>query len=169
MSVLFDPLTKAYNRRYFTEVINYEIEKAHRSRGTFSLIILDIDHFKQVNDIHGHSVGDYVLKEIVLVIKKNIRKYDILCRIGGEEFTIMLPNTEIKCSYNLAERLREIIEKYTFIDAHKITISLGLTQYENGDTLDTILKRADEALYTSKNSGRNRTSISSNVDNYHNS
>lgn len=163
VSVLFDPLTKAYNRRYFTEVINHEIEKVRRSKGRFSLIMLDIDHFKSVNDIYGHTVGDHVLKEMVQVIKKNIRKYDIVSRIGGEEFTILLPNTEIEYAYGLAERIRKSIEEYKFIDDYNITVSLGITHYENGDTLDTILKRSDDALYTSKNSGRNRTSISSNT------
>lgn len=130
VSVLFDPLTKAYNRRYFTEVINHEIEKARRSKRTFSLIMLDIDHFKRVNDIYGHAVGDHVLKEMVQVIKKNTRKSDIVSRIGGEEFTIILPNTEIKYAFGLEERLRKSIEEYEFIDTCKITVSLGLTQYK---------------------------------------
>lgn len=159
ITVLYDPLTKAYNRRYFAEAMAQEMERVYRNKKTFSLIMLDIDHFKKVNDTYGHDVGDYVLKEIVSVVKNNIRKYDIVSRIGGEEFTVILPDTEIDYASTLAERLRKAIECHKFGYVKRVTVSLGVAQYEDKDTLDTIMKRVDEALYMAKNNGRNRYEI----------
>ncbi|MFA5523247.1 MAG: GGDEF domain-containing protein [Tissierellales bacterium] len=156
IAVLYDPLTMAYNRKYFTEAISHEIERAKRSNKPFSLIMLDIDFFKKVNDTYGHSVGDNVLKELVSLLQDKTRKYDLVSRIGGEEFTIILPNTTIDLAYTLGERLRITVEEHDFIEDDKITISLGVTQYKDEDTLDLILKRVDDALYMAKNNGRNR-------------
>lgn len=153
----YDNLTKAYNRRYFIEYMKKEISRAERKNTEFSLIMFDIDHFKIINDTYGHSAGDEVLKTLINIVQKDLRKSDILSRIGGEEFTILLPDSKLKEAVNTAERARNTIEKYNFKDIGYITVSFGITAYQEGDMVDDILKRADTALYLAKNGGRNRT------------
>ncbi len=153
----YDNLTKAYNRRYFIEYMKKEISRAERKNTEFSLIMFDIDHFKIINDTYGHSAGDEVLKTLINIVQKDLRKSDILSRIGGEEFTILLTDSKLKEAVNTAERARNTIEKYNFKDIGNITVSFGITAYQEGDMVDDILKRADTALYLAKNGGRNRT------------
>ncbi|HHX60133.1 MAG TPA: GGDEF domain-containing protein [Epulopiscium sp.] len=157
VSAIHDPLTKAFNRRYFNEYIENEILRGQRKNKVFCLIMLDIDHFKNVNDTYGHNKGDYVLATLVKVVGKIIRRYDVLSRIGGEEFTILLPDTNINDAFDLAERVRMSVEEYPFEGIPPLTISLGVVELKNDDDGASILERADQAMYKAKNSGRNRT------------
>ncbi len=153
-----DNLTKLYNRQKLNDDFNKEILREERYKHGLSLIMIDIDDFKQINDTYGHDVGDVVLKEISNIILKFTRKTDIASRWGGEEFMILLPETTLKNSMTIAETLRSNIEKYKFdkIDGN-ITISLGVAVFQIGvDNKDTIVKNVDLALYEAKNSGKNR-------------
>jgi len=154
-----DTLTKIYNRQFYYETLRWEIQRAHRYGKSFSLITFDIDHFKKVNDTFGHDVGDYVLKELSKICQESIRNTDVLARIGGEEFSIIAPETDISRGVVLAEKLRRVVDEYEFDKVKHISISLGVAQYINGDNLDDIYKRADVALYKAKNNGRNRVEI----------
>ncbi|HZJ83044.1 MAG TPA: GGDEF domain-containing protein, partial [Clostridia bacterium] len=159
VSNIYDPLTKVFNRRYFEEYIESKIVRVRKSRGVFSLIMLDIDYFKNVNDTYGHGVGDYVLETLAQVVKENIRKSDNLFRIGGEEFMIVLPDTTSEIAMKLAERVRKSVEEYSFNYVDKITISLGITQFKGDDEPETMMRKVDRALYRAKNNGRNRVEV----------
>ncbi len=156
-----DKLTGLFNRNKFYEIISNEIERAKRYNRPLSLIIFDIDHFKKINDTFGHNIGDYVLKTIATIIKKNIRKNDTPFRWGGEEFIVLTPETDINGAATFAEKLREAVENYKFDKVVKVTISLGVAQYDpkKDKDIDSLINRADEALYKSKESGRNRVTI----------
>ena len=154
-----DELTGLYNRRYFNQVLPREIERAKRYDNPLSFIMYDIDHFKKVNDNFGHQAGDMVLKTISDIVLKNIRNVDFVFRIGGEEFVILLIETDKKDAYIVAEKIRRIVEQYDFGNVGSVTISLGVTGLRKSDTLSRIMKRIDDALYQSKNSGRNRTTV----------
>lgn len=121
--------------------------------------MFDIDHFKKVNDEFGHDVGDSVLKELARIIKKNLRQIDIFCRVGGEEFMIILPETEEKNAYQISEKLRKIVESHSKESIPKVTISLGIAQFFKNDDKDNLLKRVDNALYKAKENGRNQSCI----------
>lgn len=151
-----DSLTNTYNRRKFDETIVQEHRRAKRGKTPFSLIMLDIDHFKQVNDKFGHSTGDLVLKQLCHLIRDLIRQGDLLIRWGGEEFLILLPNTLIEAAGPFAERIRVEVEREHFVNVGPITISLGVAQLREGDSTDTLLRRVDNALYRAKQEGRNR-------------
>lgn len=153
---IYDPLTRAFNRRYLNELMEKEISRVNRGAQTFSLIMLDIDFFKVINDTHGHGVGDIVLKDISKICMTTIRKYDSFARIGGEEFVIFLPNTNAEDALKLAERLRIIISEHDFGEVDSVTSSFSVTQFRGGEQPDDVLKRADSALYDAKNSGRNK-------------
>jgi len=154
-----DKLTGAYNRTKFNEIIEREIERVKRYNQPLSIIIFDIDHFKKVNDKYGHSVGDYVLKTLADIVRENIRKIDYFVRWGGEEFMIISSETNLKEASALAERIREIIESYMFEDIRKVTVSLGVTEFKENDTVDSLIKRADDAMYEAKKKGRNRVEV----------
>jgi diguanylate cyclase (GGDEF)-like protein len=154
-----DSLTKAYNRLKFDEIIEREINRSKRYDQVLSLIAFDIDHFKTVNDNFGHLFGDYVLKTIVNLTKDNIRGVDYLARWGGEEFMIILPETGLERAEALAQRIKEEIENYKFNKIVKVTVSFGVAQFKKDDSEDTLIKRADDALYKAKNKGRNRVEI----------
>ena len=154
-----DSLTKAYNRLKFDEIIESEINRSKRYDQMLSLIAFDIDHFKTVNDNYGHLFGDYVLKTIVNLTKDNIRGVDYLARWGGEEFMIILPETGLERAEALAQRIKEEIENYKFNKIGKVTVSFGVAQFKKDDSEDTLIKRADDALYKAKNKGRNRVEI----------
>ncbi|SNR91483.1 GGDEF domain-containing protein [Desulfurobacterium atlanticum] len=154
-----DMLTGALNRHKFLEFLSHEFEKSKRFNLPLSLIMFDIDFFKKVNDTYGHDAGDMVLKRVVEIVKNNIRKIDKLVRWGGEEFIILAPNTDVKGAVCLAEKLREEIEKADFGKIGKITASFGVAGMADGDTVDDLLKRVDEALYKAKQKGRNRVEI----------
>ena len=155
----YDNLTKAHNRRFFIEYAKNEIARTERKDTEFALIMFDIDHFKSINDTYGHSVGDEVLKTLTEIVKKDLRKSDVLARIGGEEFAVLLPDTTILPAVDIAERIRKNIEKYYFRGVGNITVSFGVTSYQEGDNVEELMKRADDALYIAKNRGRNRTEI----------
>lgn len=150
-----DPLLKIYNRRYFTQKLEEEIERVKRTKAGFSLIMMDIDHFKTINDDFGHQIGDQVLLGLAETIKQRIRKTDIFARWGGEEFVILLPDTNLENAVHLAEELRSNISSMEINGARRITASFGVTSYREGDTLDTITKRADDLMYEAKAAGRN--------------
>ncbi len=151
-----DALTGVYNRRRFNEVIHLELSRARRYGAPFSLIIFDIDHFKQINDTYGHQAGDQVLLKLALLVNGNIRNTDVFARWGGEEFTILAAHCDDECPSNLAEKLRRLIEAYAFAEVGHITCSFGVTRYHQGDDHESIVNRADNSLYLAKESGRNR-------------
>jgi diguanylate cyclase (GGDEF)-like protein/PAS domain S-box-containing protein len=155
-----DPLTGLFNRRSFTSFCEHEFLRANRYFQPFSLMIIDIDLFKAVNDTYGHLVGDEVIKRVANICHKQIREADVLARIGGEEFAILLPDTDIDSAYILAERLRDAQQQYDEPLAPPITISIGVaTIHPQDKTFLELFKRADKALYSSKNSGRNSVNI----------
>lgn len=150
-----DPLTSVYNRRYLLHVLNSEINRAVRYKSGFSIIMFDLDHFKQVNDTYGHDAGDEVLKEIAHMVTKRIRKNDVLARWGGEEFMILLPGTVTDNATLFAEMLINELRVMKYSYGGTVTASFGVTGYRPGDTVDILLKRADQLVYQVKNEGRN--------------
>jgi|GEM_PF-6801837 len=154
-----DPLTGLYNRRFFYEILEKEIEKARRSGRSFTIAIGDIDDFKKINDAFGHLEGDRVLIQIAAIIKSNLRKYDLAARLGGEEFVILFPDTSKKEALQIVERLRKAICENDLCEGEKkLSISFGLASCpEDGQTIDTLLSRADRALYDAKRQGKNKT------------
>lgn len=154
-----DALTGLQNRRKFEEFFAQEYKRAKRYNQAFSLIILDIDNFKIVNDTFGHQQGDEVLKVVSSTIRKKLRDSDFGARWGGEEFIIILPNTDaLSAATQVAERIRAEIEAHDFGN-FKITISSGIAQFANGVAAEALIKAADDALYTSKRSGKNKITI----------
>lgn len=156
-----DKLTCIYNRYMIDNSLTEQIEIAKRYDKHLSVIFFDIDHFKEVNDIYGHKAGDMVLKKLSDLVKNKKRKSDIFGRWGGEEFILVLPETDIKQAELIAQTLREEIEKCHFEKVGHITCSFGVTQIKKEDTLDTLMKRVDEALYKAKKEGRNRVIVKS--------
>jgi diguanylate cyclase (GGDEF)-like protein/PAS domain S-box-containing protein len=150
-----DPLTNAYNRRYFMQVLEQEIERARRTGPPFSIIMMDLDYFKNINDRFGHAAGDRVLKSLVDLINGRIRKIDCLARWGGEEFVILLPNTPVDKAAGLAEELRGQLSSMDVPCAGSVTASFGVAGYCPGDTADSLIVRADNMLYEAKAAGRN--------------
>jgi len=155
-----DKLTEAYNRTKFDEIIDREIERFRRYNEPLSLLMFDIDNFKDVNDTYGHSIGDFVLKKIADIAKETIRKIDYLVRWGGEEFMIISPETNLEKARALAERLRRTIENYGFNKVGKVTVSFGVTEFKKEDTKDTFIMRADKIMYQAKIKGKNRVEVS---------
>jgi len=154
-----DQLTGVYNRHKFEKLFLLEAERARRFSHPLSLILIDIDHFKAVNDTFGHDVGDKVLKHVAEIVSENIRKIDILARWGGEEFLVLSPNTDLHNIQILAEKLRLAVERTGFPEVRQMTISIGVSTCETNDTLPTLFKRADQGLYHAKEHGRNRVGI----------
>ncbi|MBF0558110.1 MAG: diguanylate cyclase [Nitrospirae bacterium] len=150
-----DRLTGVYNRRKFESILDSEIERTRRYKHPLSLIMIDLDHFKNINDAFGHQVGDSVLQTLAVIVKNNIRKTDYFGRWGGEEFMILATETPLEEAFELTEKVRIFIEKYNFEQAGTLTISCGITQFTDQDTPDSLIKRADDALYKAKSSGRN--------------
>ena len=150
-----DCLTNSYNRRYFTQKLEEEIERAKRAGSDFSLIMLDIDRFKSINDRFGHNAGDLVLKSVAELIKNRIRKIDTLARWGGEEFVLLLPDTPVENAARLAEELRESLSRLDIPGVASVTASFGVAGYRPGDTIDALTHRADDLMYEAKAAGRN--------------
>jgi len=155
-----DALTGLYNFRFFSDTLPLEMERARRSFQPLSLIILDIDHFKGFNDRWGHELGNRALSHIARLIGLTIRKLDFACRFGGEEFVILLPNTDLRQALNVAERLREIVAVTPLVneqDVIPITTSLGVDEFRgtHGDSPEGFLERVDVWLYQAKHAGRN--------------
>ena len=156
-----DPLTSLYNRRFFTDQAGKEYQRAKRYSLSMTLISIDIDHFKSINDQYGHPAGDQVLIEIAKQLQANLRKTDILARIGGEEFSILLPETSSQSAMAFAERIREDQSKLTIIGDWQgeitLSVSIGVSSFLTSDVaFDDLFSRADKALYQAKNSGRNK-------------
>ncbi len=151
-----DPLTNALNRRQLESYLQEAIEETNRNFGPASLILLDIDNFKEINDTLGHEVGDNVLKKMVGILHRRQRRLDYVFRIGGEEFLILLRNTSLQQAIHAAESLREYINKSEILNDKVITVSLGVAEYNEGESSDEWLVHADTNLYEAKNRGRNR-------------
>ena len=154
-----DALTNLFNRGKFSDVLFKEIELAKSTYSPLSLIFLDIDHFKVVNDTYGHDAGDIVLVELAKILENTVREGDFVARWGGEEFVITLQVTKAKNAQILAEKIRKNVQEYNFTEGGKQTISLGVTEYKQGESEDNFIKRVDEALYEAKQTGRNKTVI----------
>lgn len=155
-SSITDPLTGLWNRKQFDEFLRIEIPRAERYGQPICLIVLDIDHFKLVNDEQGHAVGDRVLQQLSHLMSQQVRLVDSLFRWGGEEFAILLPNTAISATRFIAERLRQAVSQFRFDLEGDITVSIGAAELERGETALSWFKRADEAMYAAKYQGRNR-------------
>lgn len=156
-----DDLTGLFNFRYFSQALSLEMERARRSGQPTCLIMLDLDHFKEINDLHGHEAGNIVLTHVSNLILKTIRRLDIPCRYGGEEFTIILPDTTLKQGVRFANRLRLIIENspvYSGTTRLGIEASFGVDVYQRGDLASEkeFVEKVDEYLYVAKQEGRNR-------------
>jgi diguanylate cyclase (GGDEF)-like protein len=153
-----DALTGLNNRYALIENANREIEVSKRYNLNLSIIMFDIDFFKNINDVYGHDIGDSILIELSKLIKKNIRKTDFLSRYGGEEFIIILPNTDIIEATKLANKLKEIVENYKFPIIKKLTISIGVAQLDKSknENIDDLFKKVDKLLYKAKENGRNK-------------
>lgn len=158
---IIDPLTGLFNRRHMTDILQKEIRRASRKEQSMSIVMLDIDHFKQLNDDHGHPGGDEVLRELGALIRNRVRAYDIPCRIGGGELLILLPACDVAAAVRVAEDLRAEIAR-TQVSSFGFTIaaptaSFGVATYPaHGDTPEALMAAADAALYRAKASGRNR-------------
>ena len=158
-----DPLTGAYNRRFFFEAVHKLVSASNRHHFALSIVTIDVDHFKRINDFYGHPAGDTVLRELTTMCKESLRDADVFARFGGEEFIMALPNSDADAAQLVAERLRlKVNEKTIDIKGEplRITISCGVSQYRLQETgIDDTLKRADEALYVAKKSGRNQVVV----------
>ena len=152
-----DALTGLYNRRRMTELLDAEMQRAQRHGGAFSVILFDADHFKAINDQHGHDVGDAVLKALVGSVRERLRDVDSLARWGGEEFLVLLPATEQADAYKVAEALRRRVEATDFPGVGQVTISLGVAAFTENESMEELLKRVDNRAYAAKSDGRNRT------------
>jgi len=155
-----DPLTGTYNRQKFNEALATEIGRAVRYLHPLALIMFDLDHFKQVNDKHGHHVGDTVLQECSKLVSNSIRSQDLLARWGGEEFMLILPHQDLESAATIAEKLRAKIESHAFPNVGSVTVSCGVTTFQKDDNFETFTQRADRLLYQAKEAGRNRISAS---------
>ncbi|WP_456451922.1 GGDEF domain-containing protein, partial [Hydrogenimonas sp.] len=151
-----DPLTGVYNRRYFGKMLEKCIYEFRRYCKRFALLLFDIDDFKGINDRYGHDVGDEVLREIGAMVEHEIRKSDMLFRIGGEEFALLLAPVDEKNAQRIAEAIRERISRHRFLSQYTVTISAGVSCFGENDTAITLYRRVDEYLYVSKQSGKDR-------------
>jgi two-component system cell cycle response regulator len=160
-----DPLTRSLNRRALGERLLSEMERVRRYNTTMSLLLIDLDHFKQVNDTHGHLAGDDVLIEVAALLQRVVRAVDIVARYGGEEFVVVLPETGAAGAEAFAERLRELIEEQCFVESRgtpiRLTTSIGVSSFPSFgvDSVEDLLASADQALYRAKSEGRNRVRV----------
>ncbi len=160
-----DHLTGLFNRRYLIEALDREIQRSRRKDGMVALIMLDLDHFKRVNDTYGHLQGDVVLQKVALQLQKELRSYDVAARYGGEEFVAILPDTTLKEAFMVADRVRLSIQGMHLagpLAGERITASLGIAASPSPhyDDIDGLLRASDEALYLAKERGRNRVVVS---------
>ncbi|MBM4357493.1 MAG: diguanylate cyclase [Deltaproteobacteria bacterium] len=157
---IVDGLTQVYNKRYLSEALERELIRGRRHGRNLCVLMFDIDHFKRINDLHGHLAGDHVLKEVARLVQARIRRDEVFARYGGEEFCILLPETHLEGAVELGERLRQQIADHTFVfqqDKIRVTISSGCALMGEADrSAAELLQRADDRLYQAKNSGRNR-------------
>jgi len=164
-TALRDGLTKAFTHGYFQQKLDYEINAglSYRNRRILSFIMADIDHFKKINDTHGHQIGDKILLDVARIIMANVRVMDTVARYGGEEFAVILPESDLEEAAIVAENIRKAVETYTFLPNElrlRVTVSLGVATYPNfAKTKDELINMADKALYISKEGGRNKTTL----------
>lgn len=161
-SVRIDALTQLANRAHLDEHLQQTIEYCKRYGESFSLLMVDIDHFKDVNDTHGHQAGDRILRGMALKLKTSLRDTDFVARYGGEEFAVIMPRTSLQTAFDVADKVREAVEasKFKLDDINlKITISGGVTESHESDTTGMIVDRADSALYEAKEAGRNQIRV----------
>ena len=163
---LTDSLTGLYNRRYLNAHLSSMIERSQNDGKPLSLFMLDIDHFKRVNDSYGHASGDEVLRQVAGLISHNLREFDLTARIGGEEFVVVMPDTPIAAAQMVADRMRKMVAETDMrlrgaatTSPQHVTVSIGVATLVDGEGGDELLRRADEALYAAKNVGRNRVMI----------
>ena len=161
---MYDTLTGIFNRLYFTKRFDYEYQRAARYAIPLTCVMIDIDHFKRVNDTHGHQAGDQVLRGVAGILEGALRKVDLIARYGGEEMVVILPQTPLERGHEVAERLRAAVAAAEFSDGRtslRCTISLGVAAYphEGVESEDDLLRLADEALYRAKAAGRNRVEV----------
>ena len=149
-------LTQVDNRRLLTQLLKEEVTRAERHDLPLSVLLFDLDRFKAINDNFGHNTGDEVLREVAEQLRQATRTSDPFGRWGGDEFLVLATNTDGKQAVELAERLRECLEKYHFSMVDKVTASFGITTYQKGDSPETMIRRADMGLYKAKSGGRNR-------------
>jgi len=157
-----DPLTKTNNRTAFNDTVMREMKRAERGEQHLSLIFVDVDHFKFINDEHGHECGDLALASVAAWIKDSVRGSDVVFRYGGEEFVVLLASTNLDDAALIAERIRADIESHTIaygMDILNITASLGVSNLRGNDTMDSFIKRADGAMYQAKHRGRNQVCV----------
>jgi diguanylate cyclase (GGDEF)-like protein len=153
---VIDPLTGAFNRRQLDSSLGEAIERNRRARTPASILVFDIDNFKSINDSYGHSVGDHVLRKFVSLVGSRARRFDRLFRIGGEEFMLFLPDTPGSGALTLANDICGLISKADFIEDRPVTVSIGLSELQTGDTIDDWMRHGDNALYAAKENGRNQ-------------
>lgn len=152
-----DEKTGLYNHKFFENILDIEIEKAKRGKTKLSLFIIDIDFFKKVNDVYGHLKADKILERLAKVLMDHLRKSDIIARFGGEEFIVLLPETNLAKAKKLASRLKRAIHSDKMLSKYKIAVSGGITQFrKTRDSKKQFKERADKALYQAKKTGRNK-------------
>ncbi|RLA76351.1 MAG: hypothetical protein DRG78_19175 [Epsilonproteobacteria bacterium] len=162
-----DPLTNLYNRRHFNEIVNTLMHIAYREKSALSVLMIDIDRFKNINDTYGHLIGDIVLQELAKILTKKIRRSDVAIRFGGEEFLVLLPNTTIKGAQSMANKIKKSSQETTIALSHSpnivinFTVSIGISQCRcmKNEDKNTFIDRADKAMYRAKESGRNRVVV----------
>src|SRR5258707_1462703 len=164
-----DPLTGLFNRRFMQESLERELRRSARSGRPLGGILLDVDHFKQFNDSYGHEAGDIVLRELGGLLRSQIRGEDVACRVGGEEFLLILPDTSLEVTQQRAEKLREASKRVSIRYGGRplgvITLSMGVVEFPaHGTTCDVILRSADDALYQAKAQGRDRVVVAKPID-----
>jgi diguanylate cyclase (GGDEF)-like protein len=159
---IVDGLTQIHNKRYLQEALEREVMRARRHGRELAVLMFDIDHFKRINDQYGHLAGDHVLRELARVVQTRVRRDEVFARYGGEEFALILPETSLEGAGQLAEILRDKIEKHTFVfqgERIPVTISMGGAILREDDTGTDLVKSADAKLYEAKRSGRNRVCV----------
>jgi diguanylate cyclase (GGDEF)-like protein len=156
---LVDGLTKVLNRAAFMDVLTSHVHRSNDLSVPFSLVMLDIDNFKKINDCYGHQAGDMVLENLGAILRAKLRRDDVVGRYGGEEFVALLPGSTDKQVMRIADKLRKGVEEHVFGSLPKITVSIGCTCFAGNDTPEDMIKRADDALYVSKNGGKNMVTL----------
>ncbi len=161
---VLDPLTELYNRNFLYQMLPLEISEAHRYDKPLSVMMLDVDHFKRINDTGGHEMGDRALKQVADHLRRHLREADIACRYGGEEFLLVMPQTPLENAVRAAEKIRIGLEGVSLQDdrsgaALPLTVSVGVAALKRHENLDDFIRRADQALYAAKRNGRNRVEI----------
>ena len=161
-SSITDSLTQIYNRYKFDSLLNFQVKNSLLTGNTFSLIMYDIDNFKTFNDKYGHMVGDKILISLARIVSDNIRKTDYFARWGGEEFVVLLPDTEINAAHIIAEKLRVLIATNDVSMDLRLTVSLGVAGFTPNDDVDSIIRKVDSALYQAKKEGKNKVIVANN-------